>query len=179
MSRLNLPAKILLTSFDTWLPHHTSNASDDLLEELTKIDHYLSDLTFLRKLPVEVVAASQRAIAKINQVQPQAIVCCGMAEKRQKLTVESRAIRGNSTLKTRVDLEELIAGLAITNISHNAGKFVCEGLYYEVLAHLQKSRFNSHCIFVHVPRLTESNLPEVLADFLAIVQRIAVLSRVI
>jgi pyroglutamyl-peptidase len=175
MSYLNLAPKILLTSFDTWLPHHTSNASDDLLEELTKIDHYLSDLTFLRKLPVEVTAASQRTIAKIDEVQPQAIVCCGMAETRQRLTVESRAIRGDSTLKTRVDLEKLIAGLTIANISHNAGKFVCEALYYEVLSHLEKDRVNSHCIFVHVPLLTESNLPEVLADFLALVYRIAVL----
>jgi pyroglutamyl-peptidase len=97
-----------------------------------------------------------------------------MAEKRKKLTVESQAIRGDSTLKTRVDLEKLIAGLGSADISHNAGKFVCEGLYYEVLAHLLKERNNARCIFVHVPRLTQESRPKILADFLAIVHRIAV-----
>jgi pyroglutamyl-peptidase len=61
--------KILLTSFQTWLPHQTSNSSDDLLEEIAKLDISPS-LTFLRQLPVDVSEASQLVIAKIEELQP-------------------------------------------------------------------------------------------------------------
>ena len=52
--------KILLTSFETWLPHQKSNSSDDLLHhiESERIDGV--SLTFVRKLPVDTVLASPR-----------------------------------------------------------------------------------------------------------------------
>lgn len=167
-----MPTKLLLTSFTTWLPHQRSNASDDLLEEIAQL--HLDDpaFVFLRQLPVDVSQASHQAIATIEQLQPDGIICCGMAESRPNLTVESCARCGDSLLKTLVDLEQLVTGSAGTTISHDAGKFVCEGLYYEVLKDLQARNLNRSCIFVHVPVLTPANRSSILADFQLIIQKL-------
>ncbi len=194
--------KILLTSFQTWLPHQESNSSDDLLSHIEKLEFPGISLTFLRQLPVDVEAAKDFAIAKIAEIQPDAIICCGMAESRTILTVESgansyyRASSLDSTtlgdiesksdgilLKTSVNLEELVTGLAVTEISHNPGKFVCEGLYYQILDYLRSlgqtkpsHHINSSCIFVHVPILNPDNLSVIVKDFCQIIEKMAALT---
>ncbi|MEG4105776.1 pyroglutamyl-peptidase I family protein [Microcoleus sp. S13_C5] len=167
-----MTAKILLTSFDTWLPHQKSNSSDDLLAKISQRKSLPDSLIFLRKLPVDFQLAPNLAIAQINQLQPDTIICCGMAESRQKLTVESCACCARDILKTAVNLEPLVADLAATEISHEAGKFVCEALYYAVLKHLGDSQLSSKCIFVHVPILTDENTDKIVADFLLILTRL-------
>lgn len=166
-------SNILLTSFQTWLPHQKSNSSDDLLEEVAKLDGFPHTLTFLRHLPVDISLASDRAIAKINELQPDIIICCGMAESRRQLSLESNATKGDRVLKTPLDLDRLVDGSVETTISHNAGKFVCEGLYYSVLNHLQKNDLKKHGLFVHVPVLNRDNLVKIQADFELIMQKIA------
>jgi pyroglutamyl-peptidase len=164
--------KILLTSFDTWLSHQKSNSSDDLLAKISRIQSLPDSLTFLRKLPVDFQEAPNLAIAQINQIQPETIICCGMAESRQKLTVESCACCDTDILKTKVYLEPLVADLATTEISHEAGKYVCEALYYAILKHLGDSQLSTKCIFVHVPILTAENSDQIVADFLLIIRRL-------
>ncbi|MBD2005914.1 MULTISPECIES: peptidase C15 [Cyanophyceae] len=165
---------ILLTSFDTWLPHQKSNSSDDLLLEVASELSPLS-LNFLRQLPVDVAQASDRVIAKINELQPDVVICCGMAEGRTQLSVESCANCGDNRLLTPVNLEKILAGCAATDISHDAGNFVCEGLYYSVLEYLQERQLNSRCVFVHVPVLTPENLSGIVADFLVVIKSMALL----
>jgi pyroglutamyl-peptidase len=190
-----MASKILLTSFQTWLPHQTSNSSDDLLSHIGLLEFPGISLTFLRQLAVDVAIARNFAIAKIEEVLPDAIICCGMAESRSKLTVESQAnyyyrtsvldytslsdIESKSDgvlIKTSVNLEELVAGLAVTGISQDAGKFVCEGLYYQVLNYLRSRHLDIGCIFVHVPILTPDNLPIIVSDFCRIIERMKNLS---
>ena len=174
--------KILLTSFTTWLPHHKSNSSDDLLIELAKSTDGNTpvatspSLTFLRQLPVNVQQASSRAIAHIDSLTPDIIICCGMAESRQKLTVESNATSANDMIKTLVNLDRLIADLKVTEISHDAGKFVCEGLYYSILKYLRDRQLKSSCIFVHVPLITSDNVADIKTDFLQIIDRLTLLN---
>lgn len=165
-----MPKNILLTSFTTWLPHQKSNSSDDLLDEISKISH-ASSLTLLRRLPVDVEKASSYLINKIHEITPDAIICCGMAECRPKLSIESNATCGDLVLKTNIELEKLVHDAEI-QISHDAGKFVCEGLYYEVLKYILDSNLNISCIFVHVPILTKENFTSVLADFMLIIQKV-------
>ena len=152
--------KILLTSFQTWLPHQPSNASDELLVMAQGHSHAM-----LRQLPVDTARASERVIAAIEDVQPEIVICCGMAESRYQLTVETNATWTSDRLYTSVDLISLVKHLKNTAVSHNAGKFVCEGLYYQVLKHLPPA---SQGIFVHVPILTATNVPEILTDFATI-----------
>ncbi|MEM8828253.1 MAG: peptidase C15 [Cyanobacteria bacterium P01_G01_bin.19] len=158
--------KILLTSFQTWLPHQKYNSSDEILAQIQKLNSSsYASLYFLRHLPVNVELASQKLIAEIEYIQPDVIICCGMAEKRDKLTIESNACCCQECLYTAVDLTELCKKLVVTEISHNAGKFVCEGLYYQVLKHIQSQRRKTVCIFVHIPLLENLHPDLVLRDF--------------
>lgn len=208
---------ILLTSFQTWLPHQKSNASDDLLvniqQESKRFKQQGISLRVLRQLPVNVFTASDLAIAKITQLQPDVVICCGMAESRSQLTVEAAATPrylvaqaywfiyywalqnilsmkgltyclpdffGHETnlktqvLTTSVDLEELLKGCSHTQISYDAGKFVCEGLYYYVLSYLRDYSPKTGCIFVHVPVLTPENLSSILSEFCLIMHTMAI-----
>lgn len=161
--------QLLLTSFTTWLPHQLSNAADDLLVELQQRDRKF-DGHFLRQLPVDFELAPAQAIAHIQTLQPQIVVCCGMAESRSKLSVEAQAVNGNHVLKTRFDLPRLVAGLPTAEVSHDAGRFVCNATYYAVLKHLQHSP--SLGLFVHVPILTSANREAIVCDFEQLLARI-------
>ncbi|MCC5636500.1 peptidase C15 [Nostoc sp. CHAB 5844] len=165
--------RILLTSFDTWLSDQQSNSSDDLLQEVSKVESLLHDLNFLRLLPVDVMLASSWVIQKIEELQPDYIICCGMAASRQRLSVEVGANQGEIFLPTVVNLEKLVLGTVATDISKDCGKFVCEGLYYAVLDYLQQYQLTTRCIFVHVPILNQENLLAILADFLLIIHNLA------
>ncbi len=162
--------KILLTSFQTWLPHQKSNTSDDLLEIFQKKFVDNTSFFWLRKLPVDTPQASILTINKIEEIRPNVVICCGMAESRPQLTIESGASCGEKLLSTSVDLEALVTKLTYTEISQDAGKFVCEGLYYNVLQHLKIRQFNCPAIFVHVPLLTEENASQIKEDFRLILQ---------
>ncbi|MGE5655379.1 MAG: peptidase C15 [Actinomycetota bacterium] len=168
-----MTAKILLTSFDIWKPHHTSNSSDDLLAKFSEFHSLPHSFSFLRKLPVDFEEAPRQAIAKLEEVKPDIFIPCGMAELRSKLTLESTATQGDETLKTPIDLEALLTNLNMTEISHDAGKFVCESLYFSTLKHLASSSLNTFCLFIHVPLLTPENLDSILSDFLLIIERLA------
>ncbi|MGK7923849.1 MAG: peptidase C15 [Spirulina sp.] len=156
---------VLVTSFQTWMSHQKSNSSDDLLARVQEEMFTDLALIFLRGLPVDIEKASQKTIAVLQEVQCDRVVCCGMAESRRILTVESNARRGKECLKTAIDLPNLVSQLKMTQISHDAGQFVCEGLYFEVLDYLQASQSSASCLFVHVPILTPENEAEILADF--------------
>ncbi len=164
--------KILLTSFDTWLPHQSSNSSDDLLSRIRGCQLDLN-LYFLHRLPVNIHRASERAIACIEDVQPEVIICCGMAESRYLLSIESHASWDENRLDTKVDLAKITNNLKYTFISHNAGRFVCEGLYYQVLKYLEDYTLEIECIFVHVPVLKFSNYSSIITDFKLILQALS------
>ncbi len=95
-----------------------------------------------------------------------------MAESRSQLTIESNANCGDRVLKTQINLQGLLTGLSSVEISDDAGKFVCEGLYYSVLNYIDKYQLNIDCIFVHVPVLTQENLAEIVADFKLIIRKL-------
>lgn len=174
--------KILLTSFTTWRPHQKSNSSDDLLIEISQTTDLnpgvvtSPSLTFLRQLPVDVPQASSRVFDRIDSLQPDIIICCGMAERRQRLSVESNASLENHLIETWVNVDKLIADLKVTEISHDAGKFVCEGLYYSTLSYLRDRQLDSRCIFVHVPIINPQNLADTKADFSQIIDRLTLYS---
>lgn len=165
------PRKILLTSFSTWLPHQASNSSDDLLQEVSQRNFSPHSLVLLRQLPVETQQASQLVLAKIQDTQPDIVVCCGMAEKRNYLSLESTATQGNHALKSPCDLHSLVSGLDQVEVSHDAGKFVCEGLYYNILKHRHQTLQGNSCVFAHIPVLTRFNQAEVLTNFVEILTR--------
>jgi pyroglutamyl-peptidase len=159
--------KVLLTSFQTWLPHQKFNSSDRLLEIVQTQAN--SNLCFARKLPVNIDLATDKVIEAIERFDPNSIICCGMAESRSQLTVESNAYCNGDCTFTKVELEKLLAYLNHTQISHNAGKFVCEGLYYQILNYIETKKLIIPCLFVHIPLLKAENLNIIQQDFMAII----------
>lgn len=166
---MNRP-KLLLTSFRPWLKHHSSNASDDLLEIVQGIDFTAGELILLRQLPVDTQVASEQTIKAIAAHQPDFVVCCGMAESRDRLTIESQAFSQTDHYETTANLQAIAKDLSFTEISHDAGKFVCEGLYFRVLQYLQNLDSKTPAIFVHVPILTAKNTEFIVRDFVQILQ---------
>lgn len=166
---------ILITSFSIWKPHHTTNSSDDLLELISERE-LLDSLNFLRNLPVEFELAPEHVLEKFNELQPKVLICCGMAEERTKLNIESRAVIEEHTLQTSVDLVELTTDLQMTEISHDAGQFVCNTLYYKTLEHLSSRDEVHHSIFIHVPVITEENKSFLVDDFISIIERLSIMS---
>ena len=165
--------KILITTFATWQSHQPSNASDDLLGLL--LEKELGFFHHLRNIPVDFELAPQHVLTRFDELKPKVLICCGMAEERTKLNIESRAVRDENILRTGIDLEALSTGLAMTEISHDAGTFVCNALYYRMLEHLGAQESGHHCIFLHVPVLTEENRDLLLADFMSILERLSVI----
>lgn len=168
--------KLLLTSFAPWKAHHRTNSSDDLLQEINGYhESFSSSLHYLRRLPVDFHLAPKLTLDKIGELQPDAVLLCGMAEKRSKLNVESNAVLGNETLRTHVDLDELVSGLTHTEISHDTGTFVCNRLYFDVLKHCSDNRLDKPCVFVHVPLISDENKISFRNDFQTIIERLSVL----
>lgn len=173
--------KILLTSFTIWEDHHQSNSADDLLGLVAQTCKAISpgldaQLHYLRQLPVDYDHAPARIIEAVNDLQPHSIICCGMAENRPRLSVESRGTHRHDpddVHHTPLPLEHLIQDLTFTDISHDAGQFVCNHTYYSVLKHVHEQELSSPCLFVHVPVLTPDNQNVILADFGQIVQRVS------
>ncbi len=107
--------------------------------------------------------------------RPDLVICCGVAESRQEITLEltaSNEIRaaipdnagvicsgqaiipgGQSCLTTDLDLTGLVNQLNLhsipCSISEDAGKYVCNNLYYHLLAN--RDVYGCRGLFVHVP----------------------------
>ena len=162
---------LLLTSFDTWQPEQVSNASDDLLELVGSNPPKTPELLFLRKLPVDTKQASDRIVATLQEREPDGLVCCGMAAKRALLALEKQAVEGEEVLQAAIDLQALAEGLQQTYISYDAGRFVCNATYYQMLRYQRNSPCPIPTLFVHVPILNEGNRENVVGDFLQVLQR--------
>lgn len=168
-----MQSPLLLTSFQTWLPHQESNASDDLLALVCDRPPF-NQHTYLRHLPVDTTLASQQVCTQIDQLQPSGVICCGMAESRSHLTLEAQACEpnGQKQYSTTLALNEIVTKLAHATISHDAGKFVCEGLYFHVLKHLATSNKPGWALFVHVPCLSLDNTDAIVQDFSTLLQQL-------
>ena len=138
---------LLLTSFDTWLPSQESNSSEDLLQALThrwqnKASTPPQAWIILHRLPVDTDRAFTQIRTAIDRHQAQWIICCGMAESRTDLTLEWQAKKGNQILRTGLDLAALSENLSGVCLSEDAGNFVCNALYFELLHWLQSLAFH-------------------------------------
>ena len=153
---------ILLTSFQTWLPHQRSNASDDLLQLLVDRAALPAPCILLRKLPVDFEVAPARVRAAVRDHQPAAVICLGMAEGRSRLALEQFGRCGRHAIATSFDLDAIAHGTGATETSDDAGTYVCNDLYYKLLC--DHRRGGPPVLFIHVPVLTEPNTPAITAD---------------
>ncbi|NJR40265.1 MAG: peptidase C15 [Leptolyngbyaceae cyanobacterium CSU_1_4] len=180
---------VLITSFAPWKNNQLSNSSDQLLEAVLQTHNLPASVYFLRQLPVNTPVAKDMAIAQIIRLRPQVMLCCGMAELREKLSLEVRARVGNQVLQTSIHLTELMKDLSHTEISFDAGRFVCNSFYYSMMDYFRLNHsiqrsiggssvqhspgFHSQCacLFIHVPILTNLNRSQILMDFCKILNK--------
>ncbi|NJM58821.1 MAG: peptidase C15 [Synechococcales cyanobacterium RU_4_20] len=128
--------RILITTFDTWQPHQVSNASDDLLLRLEDQKALPEGCRVLHRLPVCTETAYALIEAELGQASLDYVICCGVAESRYLLNLEAQAHREQEVLQTPIALTELCSTrreLRRTEISYDAGQFVCNEIYYVLL----------------------------------------------
>ena len=166
-------ASMLITSFVPWLAHQQSNSSDDLVAALQAEGKLPVGSVWLRQVPVCFDLAPSMVIDQLQRLRPRVVICCGMAENRTLLSVEQQAVAQQAagaecTLQTSVNAQDLLKETTHSEISYDAGRYVCNHLYYRVLAAINASRLDTVAIFVHVPILNDQNTPVMLSDFLKI-----------
>ncbi|MGB3788276.1 MAG: peptidase C15 [Phormidesmis sp.] len=164
---------VLITSFVPWLAHQTSNSSDDLIAALQDRGRLPAGSVWLRHVPVCFDLAPTLVIDELQRLRPRAVICCGMAENRTRLSIEKQAVEQRAagaerTLQTSVDVQSLLKETTHSEVSYDAGRYVCNHLYYRVLAAIRGSSLNTVAIFVHVPVLNDQNMPAMLSDFLKV-----------
>jgi pyroglutamyl-peptidase len=67
----------------------------------------------------------------------------------------------------------LSAATQWTEISDDAGNYVCNDLYYRVLAYIEQYQLSMRCLFIHVPPLNAYNCEPVAHDFAVMLARLA------
>ena len=163
---------LLITTFAPWKAHQTTNSSEELLSLVLAQYDLSTSVRFLRNLPVHFQLAPAQVLSAMYQHPPTTVICCGMAEQRSHLSLERYAHHAGTRLETTIDLPQLVAGLEWSTVSHDAGNFVCNALYYRLLEHINYNRLAVQGLFVHVPLLTDYNRQPLLQDFVSILSRL-------
>ncbi|MEM8545581.1 MAG: peptidase C15 [Cyanobacteria bacterium P01_H01_bin.119] len=163
---------LLLTSFCPWKAHQSANSSDQLLELMQRQNLLPAGVILLRRLPVHRQLAPMTVMMRMLEVRPAIVVCCGMAERRERLSLERIGKRGDRRLTTPLDLDALIIGTTMTEISTDAGDYVCNDIYYTLLNQVERDRWRACPLFVHVPLLTAANALALSADFQWVINRL-------
>jgi pyroglutamyl-peptidase len=96
-----------------------------------------------------------------------------MAEQRSLLNLERYAHHQGHRWETSIDLPQLCANTQWTEISHDAGDYVCNDLYYRLLAYVNQHHLPIHCLFVHVPLLTQYNREPLVHDLAMMLSRLS------
>ena len=163
---------LLITSFQPWRAHQRSNSSDDLIANLHRQKRLPAGAIWLRQVPVSFQLAPLRVISEIYRLRPRTVICCGMAEGRACLSLERQA-KGERVLQTSVDLSALLVGTTLSEVSDDAGWYVCNHLYYSVLAFIEQLNLETQGLFVHIPTLSPPSKALILDDFVHIATRLS------
>lgn len=164
---------VLITSFRPWRVHQCSNSSDDLVAELYESGRLPADAVWLRQVPVSFALAPVRVINEIGRLRPRVVICCGMAEERPHLSIERQARGPLQTLQTSVNASALLAGTLLSEVSSDAGSYVCNHLYYSVLKFIEEASWETVGVFIHIPVLSRQNKKLIINDFIRIVSKLA------
>lgn len=160
---------VLITTFRPWRAHQRQNSSEELVRKIRP--QLPADCRWMTSVPVNFETAAAQVIAELHQLMPRAVICCGMAEKRAHLSIECCARYSTQTLFTPVDAEQLLTETWLSELSFDAGRYVCNHLYYEVLKAICDRNLPIKAIFLHIPPLTPQNTPLLAHDFCQILNQ--------
>lgn len=169
--------KILLTGFNSFkgVRVNPSEAVVRTLAERSRNDISAELITAV--LPTEYIAATRQIRKLIRSVQPDAILCLGVATKRETISLERVALNldDDATADNRglirqghkiapnspdvywstMPLARLRKALGKSrikaNISNHAGTFLCNHAFYIARHEAERSRRPIPCGFIHLP----------------------------
>ena len=152
------------------------NPSEDLVNEI--------NIKGIEKiiLPVKYGLSFESLKKKIEQVKPNKVVMFGLAQSRQKISQEKYAhnlshcsladnagvkktdhiIIANQTQKLQTSIK-FYEG-ENWEISEDAGKYVCNDLYFRTLDYSQNRSIE--CIFIHIPLKAQFDLKSEVENYL-------------
>jgi pyroglutamyl-peptidase len=175
--------KILISGFEPFGKMNI-NPTEELLKEAVSFDIENVEISTVL-LPVNYDECAEELIAKIEEVNPDVVISCGLAAGRTAITPERIGInikdtgsgdpypdnRGIiptdelidkdgpdglfSTLPNRLIEENLKAQHIPAAISNSAGTFICNNTLYVVLNYIQKNNLPIKAGFIHFPASTE------------------------
>lgn len=170
--------RILLTGFEPF-GKVDINPSQRIIEHFAAQER--DDLIAL-VLPTEYAASARRLEAAIRQCNPDAVICLGVAQSRQTISLERVAINvddasiadnagvlasgdliaidGPAAYWSTLPLDALRAALAErgipVNISNHAGAYVCNHAFYSARHIVETLDRPIPCGFIHVPGLLKT-----------------------
>lgn len=158
--------RVLISAFESF-DGRNINISEEVLKLLD--DNYYKVL-----IPVSYNKCFDILKEKINNINPDIIICLGEAIKREEITIESRAINLRSAsisdndgikyeneiiidgkdeyLYSTLPIEKIISNTNIKE-SNSAGTYVCNNLLFELLNYNNSLNNKKMCGFIHLPRL--------------------------
>jgi pyroglutamyl-peptidase len=175
--------KILISGFEPF-GKMSINPTEELLKEAVGFEIENVEISTVL-LPVNYDECADELIAKIEEVNPDAVISCGLAAGRTAITPERIGInikdtgsgdpypdnRGIiptdelidkdgpdglfSTLPNRLIEENLKAQHIPAAISNSAGTFICNNTLYAVLNYIRKNNLPIKAGFIHFPASTE------------------------
>lgn len=151
---------VLVTAFEAF-GYREENVSQKVLELLP--DEIAGEKVEKLLLPVSFRRAPEVILDAVERLRPRLVVAMGEARSRKKVSIERRAVNeqlaknpdndgdkpqgrevvkgGVKELFTEVDVDE-IEGIVV---SDDAGRYVCNTVYYRLLA------AGVRCVFLHLP----------------------------
>lgn len=166
--------RLLLTGFEPFLSY-TVNPTMRIVEELNGLE--LAGYEIVGKvLPVDFASSSNKLLAHMKEIDPDAVISLGLAGGRYKITPERIAINVKdgaadneghipmdesihiegepgyfSTLPIRQMVNKLIEEGFPAEISNTAGTYLCNNVMYEALHYAKKNNPNMKAGFIHIP----------------------------
>ncbi len=186
--------RVLVTGFAPF-GGHTENPSTAIAKALDGLTHGAVTFVALAPVPVRYAEAARAVLDEARATGADAIVAFGLAASTSHVRVERRAHNharsaepdaagrvcadqeaepgGMLALTTPFDTEAVVAALRDAGLacapSDDAGGYVCNDLYYRLLAAARRGEGPAHVLFVHVPSDADrlAPLPDALARALA------------
>ncbi len=138
-----IESKVLLTGF-------RGSSAEQLIEKSNGFDTLI--------LPNDKVKDSEKLINAIANEKYDYIFSFGQRPNiKNKVNIETTARNGLTSVETDIDCEQLQKLFepngVVAKISRNAGTSYCNSLYFNGLSYIQKNRFKTKMVFVHIPFL--------------------------
>lgn len=158
--------KILISAFESF-----DGRNINISEEVLKL---LDNKYFKVLIPVSYNRCFEILKNKIEEYNPDIVICLGEAIKREEVTIEHQAFNlrdasisdndgikyegtkilenGDEILYSNLPIDKIVSNTFIKE-SFSAGKYVCNNLLYELLNYNKEQNKNVLCGFIHLPRL--------------------------